>query len=85
MDTQRLILFIIFSFSALFLWEAWQKEQRPVPPPAAAVAPKAGPAGTRAADVPIPAGASAAPAALAAAVPGAAQAAPAPVGQIITI
>ena len=39
MDTQRLILFIIFSFSALFLWEAWQKEQRPVPPPAAAVAP----------------------------------------------
>ena len=27
MDTQRLILFVIFSFSALFLWEAWQREQ----------------------------------------------------------
>ena len=32
MDTQRLILFVIFSFSALFLWEAWQKEHRPVQP-----------------------------------------------------
>jgi YidC/Oxa1 family membrane protein insertase len=36
MDTQRLILFVIFSFSALFLWERWQDEHRPpVPPPAA--------------------------------------------------
>jgi YidC/Oxa1 family membrane protein insertase len=33
MDTQRLILFLIFSFSALFLWEAWQKEHAPPPPP----------------------------------------------------
>jgi YidC/Oxa1 family membrane protein insertase len=32
MDTQRLILFVIFSFSALFLWEAWQREHRPPPP-----------------------------------------------------
>jgi YidC/Oxa1 family membrane protein insertase len=31
MDTQRLILFIIFSFSVLMLWDAWQKEQHPVP------------------------------------------------------
>jgi YidC/Oxa1 family membrane protein insertase len=31
MDTQRLILFVIFSFSALFLWERWQAEQRPRP------------------------------------------------------
>ena len=30
MDTQRLVLFIVFSFSLLMLWEAWQKEQRPV-------------------------------------------------------
>jgi hypothetical protein len=29
MDTQRLILFVIFSFSALLLWDAWQKESRP--------------------------------------------------------
>jgi len=33
MDTRRLILFIIFSFSALFLWERWQAEHRPPPPP----------------------------------------------------
>ena len=32
MDTQRLILFVVFSFSALMLWEAWQKEFRPPPP-----------------------------------------------------
>ena len=27
MDIQRLVLFLVFSFSLLFLWEAWQKEQ----------------------------------------------------------
>ena len=36
MDTQRLILFVIFSFSALFLWEAWQREHAPPPPPVSA-------------------------------------------------
>ena len=36
MDTQRLIVFVIFSFSALLLWEAWQKETRPPPPVVAA-------------------------------------------------
>jgi len=38
MDTQRLILFFVFSFSLLLLWDAWQKEQRPaasLPAPAA--------------------------------------------------
>jgi YidC/Oxa1 family membrane protein insertase len=46
MDTQRLILFIIFSFSVLMLWDAWQKELHPVPvshvaqePPQASQAP----------------------------------------------
>ena len=34
MDTQRLILFIVFSFSILMLWDAWQKENRPPPAPA---------------------------------------------------
>ncbi len=29
MDTRRLILFFIFSFSLLLIWEAWQKETRP--------------------------------------------------------
>ncbi|HKC42760.1 MAG TPA: membrane protein insertase YidC [Burkholderiales bacterium] len=33
MDTQRLILFIVFSFSLLMLWDAWQKENRPATPP----------------------------------------------------
>ncbi len=42
MDTQRLILFVIFSFSALFLWEAWQREHRPpVPVTTTAVAERA--------------------------------------------
>ncbi len=43
MDTQRLILFFVFSFSLLLLWEAWQKETRP-PMPAAATSPGAVPA-----------------------------------------
>ena len=59
MDTQRWILFAIFSFSALFLWERWQAEQRPPTLPAAkapaaketAAAPQAG-AGPAAAAVP---------------------------------
>ena len=36
MDTQRLILFFIFSFSLLLLWDAWEKQSRPKPVPAAA-------------------------------------------------
>ena len=48
MDTQRLILFIIFSFSALFLWEAWQREHRPPPPPVTTAKPAA------TADLPVP-------------------------------
>jgi len=39
MDTQRLILFFIFSFSLLLLWDAWEKEKRPKPAPVAAGAP----------------------------------------------
>ena len=37
MDTQRLILFIVFTMSAFFLMDAWQREQSPPPanPPAA--------------------------------------------------
>ncbi|HEV8554355.1 MAG TPA: membrane protein insertase YidC [Casimicrobiaceae bacterium] len=39
MDTQRLILLAIFSFSALFLWERWQAEHRPpLPAPAPSTA-----------------------------------------------
>ncbi len=39
MDTQRFILLIIFGFSMLMLWEAWQKEIEPKP---AVVAPATG-------------------------------------------
>lgn len=31
MDTKRLILFVIFSFSILMLWEAWQRDRQPQP------------------------------------------------------
>ena len=31
MDTQRLILFFVFGFSVLMLWDAWEKEHRPKP------------------------------------------------------
>lgn len=41
MDTQRWILFAIFSFSAFFLWERWQAEHRP-PTPAPSAAKPAG-------------------------------------------
>ena len=34
MDTQRLILLFIFGFSLLMLWEAWERDHRPKPPPA---------------------------------------------------
>ena len=33
MDTQRLILWLIFSFSALMLWQAWERERNPAPVP----------------------------------------------------
>src|SRR5688500_2518373 len=37
MDTQRLILLVIFGFSLLMLWEAWEKHNRPKPPATPAV------------------------------------------------
>ena len=43
MDNQRLILFIVFSFSLLLLWEAWQDKNAPTPvAPTTASAPAAG-------------------------------------------
>lgn len=46
MDTRRLILFVIFSFSIVMLWEAWQKQQIALhaPPVAQSAAPGATPA-----------------------------------------
>jgi YidC/Oxa1 family membrane protein insertase len=73
MDTQRLILFFIFSFSLLLLWDAWQKEQQPKPPvvSAAPAAPGVPTPARQLAPTPAPVS-GAAPAA--SAVPGAAQA-----------
>jgi YidC/Oxa1 family membrane protein insertase len=48
MDNQRLILFILFTFSVFFLVDAWQKEKHPpaASVPAASGVPSAGPAAT---------------------------------------
>jgi len=87
MDTQRLILLMIFSFSALFLWQAWERERAPVPPQATAT--PARPADTPAggtATAPAPGVPAATPASGATPVPGAtAPTAAAPAGQTITI
>jgi YidC/Oxa1 family membrane protein insertase len=40
MDTQRLILLFIFSFSLLMLWEAWDRQSRPKPAPTTPAAEK---------------------------------------------
>ena len=55
MDSQRLILFFVFSFSAFLLLDAWQRDKLPPPPPpAAAVSDKAGKSAPSAAQVPVP-------------------------------
>jgi YidC/Oxa1 family membrane protein insertase len=77
MDIQRLILFMIFAFSLLVLWEAWQRQNQPQPP---AAVPQAGtPAAPAApgAEPPAPS----VPAVAAPAAPGA----PAPGGERITV
>jgi YidC/Oxa1 family membrane protein insertase len=43
MDTQRLILLIVFSMSLVFLWDAWQRQHAPAPPPPSAQAPASTP------------------------------------------
>ncbi len=35
MDQRRLILFLVFSFSLVMLWEGWMKQNQPVPAPVA--------------------------------------------------
>jgi YidC/Oxa1 family membrane protein insertase len=74
MDTQRLILLVIFSFSALFLWEAWQREHRPPVPVATTATPSAPKSGEA-----VPASATAAPP-----VPGSPTAA-APPGEMVVV
>jgi YidC/Oxa1 family membrane protein insertase len=86
MDTQRLILLLIFSFSALFLWQAWEREHAPPPPPQQQQA--QAPAGTasKPADLPAAGVAPGGPAQTAApAASGAPPVAAAPAGQIVTV
>ena len=42
MDTRRLILVLIFTFSSFMLWDSWQKYNQPKPPAAAATTAPAG-------------------------------------------
>ncbi len=42
MDTRRLILVLIFTFSSFMLWESWQKYNQPKPPANAATTAPAG-------------------------------------------
>ncbi len=51
MDTQRLILFFVFSFSGFLLWQRWDAEHRPPPAPTVAAAREAAP-GAAPADLP---------------------------------
>ena len=56
METQRLIALVVFSFSSLLLWDAWQKHNAPkvpAPPPASVAA--GVPAAPKAADPSVPA------------------------------
>jgi YidC/Oxa1 family membrane protein insertase len=52
MDIQRLIAFVVFSFSALLLWDAWQKHNAPKAP--ASAVPVASPATPNGGPVPVP-------------------------------
>jgi YidC/Oxa1 family membrane protein insertase len=53
MDSQRLILFFVFSFSVFLLLDAWQRDQQPPPPPAVQ-GDKAAKAASPAGQVPVP-------------------------------
>jgi YidC/Oxa1 family membrane protein insertase len=61
MDTQRLILFVVFSMSLLFLWEAWQKQHQPAPPVAQQAQPPAAGVPTPSAQITAPAAPQATP------------------------
>jgi YidC/Oxa1 family membrane protein insertase len=45
MDTQRLVLFVIFAMSGVMLWDAWQKHNAPPKPANAAISTPAQPSG----------------------------------------
>lgn len=68
MDNRRLILLLVFSFSLIMLWDAWQRQSLPKAPTAAATPSSTAAAGPGVGAVPTPT----LPPAAAAAVPGAA-------------
>jgi len=89
LETRRLILMLIFGFSAFYLWQAWEREhnapaaqqQAAVPPGTAAPAtPQGVPPSTASSPVPGTAAAGAP-----GAIPGAPPTAAAPAGQIVTV
>ena len=84
MDTQRIILFIVFSFSCFLLWGEWQKAHAPLAPPTTQVTPGSGQAAAPAKDLPVPsANTAVGTVAASGTVPG--QVDTAPKGQTITI
>ena len=54
MESQRLILFFVFSFSVFLLLDAWQREQQPPPAPAPASTEQASKPGSTAVPTPTP-------------------------------
>lgn len=56
MDTQRLILFVVFSLSIFMLWESWQREHTPAPQPVPVASAPGAPA---AGGIPVPSASSA--------------------------
>jgi YidC/Oxa1 family membrane protein insertase len=81
MDSQRLILFFVFSFSVFMLLDAWQRDQQP-PKPAAPASEKAAKGAEPAAQVPVPSEKLALPQT---ALPQQERGAPAPTGTMIQV
>jgi YidC/Oxa1 family membrane protein insertase len=85
LDTRRLILMLIFAFSAFYLWQAWERERNPLPPPQTAGAPATPQQAQQPGATGVPAGATATSAPSAAVPGGAPPTAAAPAGQIVTV
>jgi YidC/Oxa1 family membrane protein insertase len=81
MDAQRLVLLMIFGFSLLMLWEAWDKHNRPKPPAEVPSVQQGVPAPAK----PAPAPSKAAPATPSAAAPSVPAAASAARGELIRV
>ena len=54
MESQRLILFFVFSFSLFMLYDAWQRDQQPVRPATTVTAKDAKETQTKDATLPTP-------------------------------